>query len=317
MELRRFLLTILPRQPTLTCLRIEDSLSWQKIDIKEILRVCGQSLLSLDCDSSVALHFDDSIQQGLQQHSTTESESCLENPDHPTITNASNGTIQSLKSQQLNSVYSLRVLRLHKTNLSDQELLRLVQECPQLEELYLHQESGALTGGYHTSPFSITFLNSNTSTTSEAAAATAGPPAGYHQWNWSTEFVAELSKSCPNLVRLYLSPGCFQSLPEEVILKVLNAFPRLHILGTPFSQLGDQAMEEILRTRTKTKTGARTAVEPRTESTLPTTAVSLSPRNSESLRYLTTVQVADKEEKGDEEEEEEEEGKEEKKRILA
>ncbi|KAF9344395.1 hypothetical protein BGX26_004425, partial [Mortierella sp. AD094] len=250
--------------------------------------------LSLDCDSSVALHFDDSILQG-QQHSTAESESTVENPEHPIGNNQNNnnnnytnttttpdGATQSPKSQQPDSVHSLRVLRLHKTSLSDHELLRLAQECPQLEELYLHQESGALTGGHHTSPESITYLNSNVSTTSAAAA-------GYHQWNWSTEFVTDLSKSCPNLARLYLSPGCFQSLPEKVILKVLDAFPRLHILGTPFSQFGDQAMEEILRTRTRTKTEkiqSTAAAESRTESTLPTTVASLSPQRYTALTSL-------------------------------
>ncbi|KAF9113901.1 hypothetical protein BGX27_000590 [Mortierella sp. AM989] len=295
MELRRFLLTILPQLPTLTCLRIEDSLSWQKISIKEIMGACGPSLLSLDCDSSVALQFDDSFQG---HHPVAHSESTAEDTvgggnsggapsgsgiitdnivsSHSNIHN----TMESLQSGSSHLVQQLRVLRLHKTSLSDQELLRLVQECPYLEELYLHQESGAaLTGGHHASPDTSTEMISSTNTTT----------VNIHQWNWSTEFVNDLSKSCSNLTRLYLSPGCFRSLPEEVILKVLDTFPKLHILGVPFSQFGDRAMQEILKTRLKTETDQLTTKGSGTGPTLHSTAISPAPQK---YRALTSLNIS-------------------------
>ncbi|KAG0012218.1 hypothetical protein BGZ81_001710 [Podila clonocystis] len=219
-SLRQFLITILPKIPTLTCLKIEDSFSWQKIAIHEILNAC-QSLQSLDCDSSVSLQFNEcqSLPYPTNKDGTYSAEvaaTILECPPPSTSTSLPPG----LPTQ------TLRVLRLHKTSLSDQELLAFVRECPQLEEIYLHQES-ALAGGLPVSTTSAT-----------------------HQWNWSTEFAADLSHACPKLVKLHLSPGCFQSLPEDIIQTVLTAFPRLHSLGTPFSKFGDETMQMIIDTRT-------------------------------------------------------------------
>ncbi|KAI7828707.1 hypothetical protein BC939DRAFT_442676 [Gamsiella multidivaricata] len=286
MELRRFLRTILPRLPRLTCLRIEDSFSWQKIHIREILYAC-QSLLSLDCDSSVALQFDDAFhQQGTiskdetaaaghgdnnNNNSNASNDECEDSNKHgnvhqaqgtgsvlpaPTPTSGSLSTSESTQQRLDLPAQHLRILRLHKTSLTDQELLRLVQECPQLQELYLHQDPGtAPTGGQH----SVSAVSSISGYTSAASSSLL---AHHHSWNWSTEFVTDLAKSCPNLVRIHLSPGCFQSLPEEVLLKVLDAFPRLRGLGVPFSKFGDQTMLEILRTRTGTRTRPTQALPP-------------------------------------------------------
>lgn len=221
-SLRQFLITILPKIPTLTCLKIEDSFSWQKIAIHEILNTC-QSLQSLDCDSSVSLQFNEcqSLPYPTNKDGTYSAEvaaALLKHP--PPLPPTSTSLHPGLPTQ------TLRVLRLHKTSLSDQELLTFVRECPQLEEIYLHQES-ALAGGLPVSTTSAT-----------------------HQWNWSNEFAADLSHACPKLVKLHLSPGCFQSLPEDIIQTVLTAFPKLHSLGTPFSKFGDETMQMIIDTRT-------------------------------------------------------------------
>ncbi|KAG0328861.1 hypothetical protein BG000_000289 [Podila horticola] len=222
-NLRQFLITILPRIPTLTCLKIEDSFSWQKVGIHEILNTC-QSLQCLDCDSSVSLQFDEcqSLAYPTNKDGTFSAEIAAAYPECPSPPTASSAvTLPPRLPTQ-----TLRVLRLHKTSLSDQELLTFVRVCPQLEEIYLHQES-ALAGGLPVSTTSAT-----------------------HQWNWSTEFAADLSHACPKLVKLHLSPGCFQSLPEDIIQTVLTAFPKLHSLGTPFSKFGDEIMQKIIDTRT-------------------------------------------------------------------
>ncbi|KAG0049174.1 hypothetical protein BGZ83_006000 [Gryganskiella cystojenkinii] len=242
MELRRFLITVLPKIPTLTCLRIEDSFSWQKIGIGEILNAC-QNLESLDCDGSVALQFEDAFLQGnpvpeavcgcgaehgsMQQQVHGQSN---QTHQYQESTSASASSTQAPAGHHPwhTRTQHLQILRLHKTSLSDQDLLQLVGNCPQLRELFLHQEGsgGTLAGGQ------------------PLANATAT-----HQWNWSEEFVLSMARSCPNLVKVHLSPGCFQSLPEDILLRVLAAFPRLHSLGVPFSQFGDRTMFEILRTR--------------------------------------------------------------------
>lgn len=227
-NLRHFLITILPRIPTLICLKIEDSFSWQKVAINEILNAC-QSLQSLDCDSSVSLQFNEcfSLPYPINKDGSF-------NPDDTAFQECPPSPLASYSVAPLPlrlPTHTLRVLRLHKTSLSDQELLTFVRECPQLEELYLHQES-ALAGGLPVSTTSAT-----------------------HQWNWSTEFAANLSHACPKLVKLHISPGCFQSLPEDIIQTVLTAFPKLHSLGTPFSKFGDETMQMIIDTRTGTDLG--------------------------------------------------------------
>ncbi|KAG0006399.1 hypothetical protein BGZ65_008500 [Modicella reniformis] len=254
----RFLTTILPRIPTLTCLRIEGCFIWQKkIGIREIFQ-CSQSLLSLDCDNSVALQFDDAF---VEQNPIPSTSAGAPEPNPAVAPTATPGTIleECMKIHQQSYQVStasasdaiatgsesqphhlqlptqrLRILRLHKISLSDQELIRLVQECPQLEELFLHQESNA--------------WGSTISAT--------------HQWNWFAEFVTDLSKACPKLVRLHLTPGCFQSLPEEILLKVLEAFPRLHTLEVPYSQFSDRTMCEILRTRAGTPATGTSNIAP-------------------------------------------------------
>ncbi|KAF9383557.1 hypothetical protein CPB97_006365 [Podila verticillata] len=227
-NLRQFLITILPRIPALTCLKIEDSLSWQKYGINEILNAC-QSLQSLDCDSSVSLQFNECLslpypinKDGSFNSDDAAFQECLPPP-------LASSSVAPLPLRL--PTHTLRVLRLHKTSLSDQELLTFVRECPQLEELYLHQES-ALAGGLPVSTTSAT-----------------------QQWNWSTEFAANLSHACPKLVKLHISPGCFQSLPEDIIQTALTAFPKLHSLGTPFSKFGDETMQTIIDTRTGTDLG--------------------------------------------------------------
>ncbi|KAG0078045.1 hypothetical protein BGZ93_011183 [Podila epicladia] len=221
-SLRQFLITILPKIPTLTCLKIEDSFSWQKIAIHEILNTC-QSLQSLDCDSSVSLQFNEcqSLPYPTNKDGTYSAEIAAALVKSPLPSRSTSASLHPELPTQ-----ALRVLRLHKTSLSDQELLTFVRECPQLEEIYLHQES-ALAGGLPVSTTSAT-----------------------HQWNWSTEFAAGLSHACPKLVKLHLSPGCFQSLPEDIIQTVLTAFPKLHSLGTPYSKFGDETMQMIIDTRT-------------------------------------------------------------------
>lgn len=237
MELRRFLITILPKVPTLTCLRIEDSFSWQKIGIGEILNAC-QSLESLDCDGSVALQFDDAFLQtnpapldvcvsgdsGQELGEGAQGQGSCQDPKSTTLSSTASlvGLPLSHRTQ------SLQTLRLHKTSLTDQDLLQLIRQCPALQELFLHQDGngGTLGGGQPLANAEAT-----------------------HQWNWSETFVTEMARACPKLVKIHLSPGCFQSLPESIILRVLAAFPRLRSLGVPFSQFGDETMQEILRTR--------------------------------------------------------------------
>ncbi|KAG0333860.1 hypothetical protein BG004_000659 [Podila humilis] len=216
-NLRPFLITILPRIPTLTCLKIHDSFSWQKVGINEILNTC-QSLQSLDCDSSISIQFTDEYVVSSPQLPTnkdgTISGVCTTTATTPTR------HIKSLPTK------NLKVLRLHKTSLSDQELLTFVRLCPQLEEIYLHQESG-LSGGL---PVSTT--------------------SAIHQWNWSLDFASDLAQACPKLCKLHLSPGCFQSLPEDILQRVLTRIPRLRSLGAPFSKFGDETMQMLIETRT-------------------------------------------------------------------
>ncbi|GJJ77833.1 hypothetical protein EMPS_10192 [Entomortierella parvispora] len=237
MELRRFLISVLPKIPTLTCLRIEDSFSWQKIGIGEILNAC-QSLESLDCDGSVALQFDDAFLQtdpaplgacisgddGQGHGEDEQGKGLFQDPKTATLLSTTSLVGVPLSSRTQN----LQILRLHKTSLTDQDLLQLVRQCPELQELFLHQEGsgGTLGGGQPLANADAT-----------------------HQWNWSETFVTEMARACPKLVKIHLSPGCFQSLPENIILRVLAAFPKLRSLGVPFSQFGDETMQEILRTR--------------------------------------------------------------------
>ncbi|KAF9423930.1 hypothetical protein BGZ94_008138 [Podila epigama] len=233
MNLSRFLSTILPLLPNLTCLKIEDCFSWQKVGIKTILNCC-QSLQSLDCDSSVTLQFTE--QQGLiptnkdgtisSSHDSTVRKKLLVDNSMRMHSNSSGPAMDSIEHpHRPPTPYTLKILRLHKTSLSDLELLGLLQDCPQLKELYLHQQSG-LAGGVPVSTTTAT-----------------------HQWNWSEAFATRLAEACPKLVYLHLSPGCFQSLPEDILQRVLMAFPQLQGLGVPFSKFGDETMDLILATR--------------------------------------------------------------------
>ncbi|KAG0289930.1 hypothetical protein BGZ97_006342 [Linnemannia gamsii] len=115
-----------------------------------------------------------------------------------------------LEQERQHPTKRLSLRRLHLTGLQwpEQEFLRLVQQCPQLEELTIRGASKA-------------------------------------RWGWTISTVDRFAEFCPHISRLHIDPGYGSDFEDALLARLLETLSGLRSLHVPRCDLGPETFKVL------------------------------------------------------------------------